>query len=104
MHSAHYFVAIFDAKLNPSGQPVERVVHAVPDGVAQEAGVAGGGVLHPLLGTHHLALHQQGEVVGGDLVILHPLEQPPVIILHEPPVQHDLYLPTPSTGAPQWLG
>ena len=42
-------------------------------------------------------------MVGCDLVILNPLEEPPVVILHQPPVQHDLELTTGGAGAAQRL-
>ena len=42
-------------------------------------------------------------MVWRDLVVLNPLEQPPVVILHQPPVQHDLELTTGGAGAAQRL-
>ena len=42
-------------------------------------------------------------MVGRDLVVLDPLEQAPVVILHQPPVQHNLQLTTGSAGASQRL-
>ena len=57
----------------------------------------------PYLRSWYLTLEKEDEVVGCDLVVLNPLEEPPVVILHEPPVQHDLELTTGGTGAPQRL-
>ena len=42
-------------------------------------------------------------MVGRDSVVLNPLEQAPVVVLHEPPVQHDLELTAGEAAAPQRL-
>merc|ERR1719438_631313 len=88
------------------GRLVDQSVHwvelGVAEGVAKEAGVARRGVGLDLR-SWYLTLEQEDEVMGCDLVVLNPLEEPPVVILHEPPVQHDLELTTGGAGAAERL-
>ena len=72
--------------LQTEDEPEERVEKGMSGGVAQQTGVAGGRVrLHR--GPSYLALHQQEEVVGRHHVVLHPLEQAPVVVLQIDEVQ-----------------
>ena len=66
--------------LQAEDEPEQRVEEGVSGGVAQEAGVARSRVcLH--CGPGRLSLQQEEEVVRGHLVVLHALEQAPVVVL-----------------------
>ena len=74
------FEAVSLVVLQAEDEPVERVEEGVSGGVAQEAGVARSRVcLH--CGPGCLSLQEEEEVVRGDLVVLHALEQAPVVVL-----------------------
>lgn len=66
--------------LQAEDESEERIEQGVPGSVAQQTGVARGGVgLHR--GPGYLSLQQQEEMVWGHLVVLHSLEEAPVVVL-----------------------